>query len=124
MNVINNQGYLDYLLFSIVAFFINFKLYDNKATVQFHCIEFQEVFRGGFCQTVEDLKNFLCILDKLPGCFENDHYKVLESGPHSLQINGKSQCVSHCATLGSYRYYGLQVTIWDNSFISYGFVYI
>ena len=79
---------------------------------------------GGLCQTVEDFKNFFCILDELPGCFEDDHNRVLESGPHLLQINGPSQCVSHCATLGSYRYFGLQVTIWNNSFISYGFVCI
>lgn len=79
---------------------------------------------GGLCQTVEDFKNFFCILDELQGCFEDDHNRVLESGPHSLQINGQRKCASHCATLGSYNYFGLQVTIWKNSFISYGFVCI
>ena len=49
---------------------------------------------------------------------------MLESGPHLLQINGERECASHCATLGSYNYFGLQVTIWKNSFISYGFVCI
>nr|XP_022312727.1 putative fungistatic metabolite [Crassostrea virginica] len=45
---------------------------------------------------------------KLSGCYEDSRYRVLESGPHSLQINGQSQCASHCATLGSYSYFGLE----------------
>ena len=125
MNVINNQRYLDYPLFSIVAFFINLKLYDNKATVQFNCIEFQEGLGGGEAlPNSRRFKELFCVLDELLGCFEDSRYRVLESGPHSLQINGQSQCARHCATLGSYRYYGLQVTIWNNSFISYDFVCI
>ena len=79
---------------------------------------------GGALPNSRRLTELFCILDQLPGCFEDDHYHVLESGPHSLQINGGSHCARHCATLGSYRYFGLQVTIWDNSFISYAFVCI
>nr|XP_022311369.1 kremen protein 1-like [Crassostrea virginica] len=44
----------------------------------------------------------------LLGCFEDSHNYALESGPHSLLINGQRQCASHCDTLGSYRYFGLQ----------------
>nr|XP_022311440.1 uncharacterized protein LOC111116744 [Crassostrea virginica] len=51
-----------------------------------------------------------CIVEyKLPGCFEDSRKRVLESGPHLLQTNGRSQCASHCATLGSYSYFGLEV---------------
>ena len=49
---------------------------------------------------------------------------MLEPGPHLLQINGKSQCASYCATLGSYSYFGLQVIISNNSFLLYRFVCI
>ena len=76
---------------------------------------------GGTLPNSRRLTELFCILDQLPGCFVDDHNRVLESGPHSLQVNGKSQCVNHCATLGSYRYFGLQVTIQKNFFISYGF---
>ena len=76
------------------------------------------------CQTVEGLKNLFCILDNLLGCFEDSPDRVLESVPHPLHINGRSQCASHCATLGSYRYFGLQVIVSNNSFLSYRFVCI
>ena len=79
---------------------------------------------GGALPNSRRFKELFCVLDELLGCFEDSPDRVLESGPHSLHINGRNQCARHCATLGSYRYFGLQVTIWNNSFISYGFVCI
>nr|XP_022311567.1 uncharacterized protein LOC111116841 [Crassostrea virginica] len=69
--------------------------------------EGSEVF---ICQTNGVWKSDLKCIKKyeLQGCFEDDHNRVLESGPHSLQINGQRKCASHCATLGYYNYFGLQ----------------
>lgn len=59
---------------------------------------------------LHDIGDYLHIGKRL-GCFEDIPNRVLESGPHVQNQNGRNYCKMFCSTKGEFRFYGLEVSI-------------
>ncbi|XP_048749571.2 uncharacterized protein LOC125661567 [Ostrea edulis] len=71
--------------------------------------DYQQRGSGRFvCQANGEWISDLFCEGKRLGCFEDIPNRVLESGPHVQNHNGRNYCKMFCSTKGEFRFYGLE----------------